>query len=562
MGMLRLPINESELFRKLSMVIKKQFIVMKNILKISLIGLLMLSLVGLFSSCDDDDNLGSPDRLFRPVIKESSMGGTWIRLEWDKYEGANSFNIQMSVDSFETVVREVETDTTFYLFEDLDYDTNYQLRIRSLGNGINSDYYVNDNIKTSDYPTKLYSLGAEDIIDNRARIKWEDAVYDSLRIFRNDTIETTVALADEDNTKGVIILRDLTPESSYVVRAYTAGEYMGKKSFETLPNEIFEGAVVDLREYTIEESYSLLKADSVSNWDALYPEGYTIVLAGGTTYSIDTSIEFSTNINIVTGLTLDGFASFAIASNFDVTADAELDYIRFKNVNFTEHPDKPKESGHFGGTYLFNFDKGGVVLGELGFENCGIRYKRGVIRMKASTTIDKFIMNNCVVDSIGGYGVLNFDHAESYGGDVIISNSTISHAEKFVSARKTPSLNSVTLENITTYFMPKNSGDYILDLEKKEVPGGVLIKNSIFGPAWGGTSRGYRAADGVTVTVDKSYRTSDQKWSVDEENVQLNPIDLEDFGKDSDEVFTNPSNNDYSVTDPSLIGRIGDPRWW
>src|SRR5690554_3635300 len=107
---------------------------MKNKIKISLLGLLMLLLVGLFSGCDDDDNLSTADRLFRPIIKKSSYSGTWIRLEWDKYEGANLFNLQLSVDSFETVLRNVETDTTFYLFEDLDYDTSYQLRIRSLGN--------------------------------------------------------------------------------------------------------------------------------------------------------------------------------------------------------------------------------------------------------------------------------------------------------------------------------------------------------------------------------------------------------------------------------------------
>lgn len=103
-------------------------------------------------------------------------------------------------------------------------------------------------------------------------------------------------------------------------------------------------------------------------------------------------------------------------------------------------------------------------------------------------------MNNCFVDSIAGYGVLNFDHDASFGGDIIVSNSTISHTQKFIVARKTPSIHSVTIEHVTACFMPNGSGDYMLDLENKEVPGGVLIKNSIFGPAWGSeTSRGIRS---------------------------------------------------------------------
>ncbi|HLW10770.1 MAG TPA: DUF5123 domain-containing protein [Fermentimonas sp.] len=537
---------------------------MKNKIKISLLGLLMLSLVGLFSGCDDDDNLGTADRLFRPIIKKSSYSGTWIRLEWDKYEGANLFNLQLSVDSFETVLRNVETDTTFYLFEDLDYDTSYQLRIRSLGNEISSDYFVNENIKTSDYPTRLMTPSAEDVIDNRARIKWNEDVYDSLVISRNDTLVATIVLTEEQNTDGEVVISSLAPETSYIVRAYTGGEYMGKKSFSTVASQVFEGNVVDLRERDEEESFDILSQEFIDDLSIQYPDGFTIVLSGGTTYGLNSILQLSTSVKFITGLSLKGFAVMAVANNFDLVANAEVDALQFEKIIFTDHPDKPRNAdGNFGGTYIFNFGNGGAVVGELSFENCDIRYKRGVVRMKASATIDKFIINNCFVDSIAGYGVLNFDHAESFGGDIIISNSTISHTQRFISARKTPSINSVTLENITACFMPNGSGDYILDLEDKEVPGGILIKNSIFGPAWGGTSRGFRAAAGVTVTVDKSYRTSDQKWSVDAEtNAPLNPIDLEDFGKTSDEVFANPSANDYSVTDPSLVSRIGDPRWW
>lgn len=231
---------------------------MKKNIKLSLSGLLVLSLFGLFTGCDDEENLGTPDRLFRPVVKETTYSGTWIRVEWDKYEGAHLFNLQLSVDSFETVLHDVETDTTFYTFEDLDYDTNYQLRIRSMGSSLNSDFFVGENIKTSDYPTRLVTPGAEDVIDNRARIKWTEAQYDSLVVSRNDTLVATVVLTEADHAAGEVILSQLTPETTFVVKAYSGGEYMGKKSFTTVPSQLFEGDVVDLRELTEEESYELL----------------------------------------------------------------------------------------------------------------------------------------------------------------------------------------------------------------------------------------------------------------------------------------------------------------
>lgn len=535
---------------------------MKQLMKISLVGLLTLSLAGVFSACDEEEQLGTPDRLFRPVVKETSYSGTWIRMEWDRYEGAETFQLQLSVDSFATVLSEVETDTTFYLFEDLDYDTEYQIRVRSIGTLLSSEFFVAENITTSDYPTKLVSPGAEDVIDNRARIRWEEAVYDSLRVFRNDTLQFTMALSEAENTAGQVVLRGLVPEQPYIVRAYADGEYMGKKAFATLAPEVFEGAVVDLREYSNEESYSLLKADSVAVWEALYPEGYTVVLAGGATYSIDTGIEFATNVRFVTGLSLDGFARFAISSNFDAAAGAQLDYLRFEKVVFTEHVDKPKEGDHFGATYVFNFGTGGANVGELVFENCDIRYKRGVIRMKSPTTLGRFVMNNCVVDSISGYGVLNLDNSEVVCGDVVVSNSTIGHAQKFIVARKAISLESVTLENVTTYHTPNGSGDYFLDLENKSVPGGVLVKNSLFGPAWTSEiARGIRSMD-APVTVEKSYRTSDLKWGLDENNNLIYPLDLTDSGKTSVETFADVDNNDFTLIDKSLSGSVGDPRWW
>lgn len=538
---------------------------MKNIIKIKHTLLVLIAVMISFVACDDKDDYGTPERLFRPVIKETSYSGTWIRAEWDRYEGAKSFNLELSTDSFATILRSVETDTIFYLFEDLEYDTDYQLRIQAVGSGITSKFFVNETIKTSDYPTKLTTPSSADVIDKKARIRWEDDSYDSLVVFVDNEWFSKVDVSPADNEKGQIVISSLEPETNYVVRAYSEGNYMGKKQFRTSVEEVFEGNIVDLRDLDSEESYTKINADYISELEALYPEGVTVVLAGGVTYEIKSTIKFTTPFRFITGLSLDGFAKMQISANFDVLGDAQISKLYFQKIVFTDHPDKPRTDGHYGGTYLFNFDGGGARVGELLFDNCDIRYKRGVVRAKAGATIERFIMHNCFVDSIGGYGIFNLDHDASFADDIIIKNSTFAYCEKFIAARKTPHINSILLENITVYKVPNGTGDYYMDLENKTVPGGVTVKNSIFGPSIGATSHGIRFSKevNVDVTVDKSYSTSDQAWTPNAETgMPANPIDLEKLSKSSAEIFANPAELDFTIIDASLKNKAGDPRWW
>ncbi|MGQ1948596.1 DUF5123 domain-containing protein [Geofilum sp. OHC36d9] len=537
---------------------------MNNLFKIGLFWLLTISLSGALTSCDDDEELGSPDRLFRPVVNETSSGGTWIRAEWNRYQGAIEFNLQLSADSFVTILRDINVDTTFYQFDDLAYDTEYQMRIRSIGVELESEFFVNENIRTSDYPTKLMTPGAEDVIDNRARIKWSEVEYDSLVVFRNDTAVSTVVLTEEQNASKEAVITKLTPENSYVVRAYLDGEYMGKKSFTTVASQVFSGEVIDLREYSDEESLNLLSSDSIVAWSALYPAGFTVVLSGGTVYELTSTLAFSTNVHFVTGLSLNGFAVFSVKNNFDAEPDALIDSLKFEKIVFTDHPDAPRTASNFGSTYVFNFGQGGAVIDKISFESCDIRYKRGVLRAKTATTINSILMNNCFVDSIAGYGVLNFDNSAVVAGDIVITNSTFAYVEKFIVASKALSLNSLTLDQVTTYKVPKGTGNYFFDLDGKVVPGGVTISNSIFGAPESDSANGIRS-DGANLTLNKAYRTSDLSWTTVDgtpSTAEKYPMDLENIGATSVETFVNPEVNDFTLIDKDLKGKVGDSRWW
>lgn len=539
---------------------------MKNIIKYSFVALIITICTGFLASCNDEDDLGSPDRLFRPQIGETTVGGTFIKLKWDRYAGAEKYDIEISVDSFVTSLKKVEVDTTEYTFEGLDYDTRYQLRIRSIGSNIMSDYFVSTDITTSDYPTRLQIPSVEDVIDTQARISWTDVAYNTLKVYHADTLFTTITIDPSDNDAKKKIITKLLPNKSYVVKAYIdidgKEDYQGKRSFKTAAAQIFDGDVVDLRDLSDEESLNYITKAYVDELAVLYPQGVTVVLKGGATYNIKEAIFLSSDIKFVTGLSLNGYASMAIDANFAAAPSSTVNNIKFEKIFFTEGSTKKRTDSEFGGTYLFNFNQADGNVDKLTIQDCIIKYKRGVIRQQTTCTINTLTINNCVIDSIGGYGVINNSNDNSYIKDIKVTNSTISHAQKLFVGAKKLGINSLYVENVTTCYTPAASS-YLFDYNGNSIPGGVTIKSCVFGMGWNGAVHGIRSKTS-SLTVDKSYCTSDLSWVVAVgATVPTAPIDdLINLNLTTTELFKNPDQIDFTVTDERIRSKVGDPRWW
>jgi hypothetical protein len=232
---------------------------------------------------------------------------------------------------------------------------------------------------------------------------------------------------------------------------------------------------------------------------------------------------------------------------------------------------KTKTDGNYGGTYLFNLNQSAGNLNKLILEGCDIKYKRGVVRMQTTATIGNISMNNCLCDSIGGYGVINNGNAASRINDIVVSNSTFAHCDKLFVGGQALGINSITISNITTYCAPVGAG-YFLDYNTNLVPGGITITNSVFGPGFTGSGvatialaavNGMRSA-ATNVTVSNCFKTSDLTWSVNAVTlVPVAPItDFTDLGAASTSIFGNVATGNYTVTDSRLDKKIGDPRWW
>ena len=122
---------------------------MKNIFKTILLTAAVSTGMTTFIGCSDDD-LSGPDGLFRPIISEDNVEhgltadkSPYMIINWDNYNTANMYRVTISAnDGSDT--RTIETSELQYRFDDLSYDTEYNISINSANttNGLTSKIFT------------------------------------------------------------------------------------------------------------------------------------------------------------------------------------------------------------------------------------------------------------------------------------------------------------------------------------------------------------------------------------------------------------------------------------
>jgi len=526
------------------------------------------------ASCSDDCNESSMSRLFRPIINaDNVIAGLdadtipYLTMTWDNYTSANQYTISLtSEDGLENFTQTV--DTTTVTFNNLSFDKNYNISI-SAGNtqtGLESRAYTL-TATTSDFPTLLQPLSSTDIIDVMSRVNWDTkdgaTKYDSLCVYKssNDSLVYKLVPTETQLANGNALLEQMEPSTNYYVAAYTGGAYKGKRSFKTTASESYEGTVADFRSLSDEESLGAITTDTLKALVEQYPDqDITIVLKGGVDYQIETvKLPQTTGvIKFVTGLTLSGNAVFKVDGNFDVSNGNTTGGVSFEKIFFDEGIDKKKTAGNYGGTYIFN-PNAAAEIGSVDFKSCTIKYKRGVARFR-KTSVKTFTMDDCIADSIGGYGIVNLDAAGSTVTNIVISNSTFSHCDVMFSAASKNAYippSSIKIENCTfAYFC--NNGKCLFDYDKNKV-GEITLKNCMFGIAKS-SLQGWKGETAPNPT--DCYVTSDFEWKVAEGATEpAAAFEVTTLKTDMSKTFKDPEHSDFSIID-SGANNIGDPRWY
>ena len=561
--------------------------------------------LGTLVSCEDDDE-STLSGLFRPVINENDNivhgldddNSPYMIINWDNYSNANQYVVKIEAnDGSDT--REITTDTTFYRFDKLQYDKEYNISISSANTVTNLTSKPFTLTTTSlDYPTMLSTPSASDIIDVAARIRWnENADYDKLAIYKDDTDELVKEVTVSGDMLSALstIIDELEPRTTYRVEAYKNGEYKGKKRFTTTAAENFSGSVIDLRlvHDTIAKTY--FNSDQLAfDVEAAQGQDLTYVLKGGFQYKISGGTALpatAQKIKFVTGLTLEGNATFLQSGGFTMASEAEINEVEFEKIDFisdrTNGGDYAVATNHdkgWGGRQVFNVNGTKATMKNLIYTSCSFTGYRAVCRAQSDKdNVNNITFNGCVINCIGDQGVITTTNKAADWQSVTMKNCTVTNIVMLCDLRSTKETLKFNIENCTFCYAPiettANGNTPMFRLGSGNVD--LTVKNTLFGPAMMTTDAGgteiftytpgtvgsiFLAGTPANLNVDNSYKTN-FAWTDlgTEEAPKTYPLDgLSDLSLSETELWSNPTKGVFNIIGSQTgvdFKILGDARW-
>lgn len=494
-----------------------------------------------------------PVRLFRPVLTRALVADSnAIQATFTDISAAESYVLQLSRDTFKTIDLTLTVDTNVVSIENLRWDQLYQLQVRSIASDTmyNSRWSYLGGVKTPKFPSILKSPTISDLTEEAIRVSWTNlgATVTSIKVLKTDSsLVREVPLTATDVANQFRVIGGLSANTSYIVMLYSGAALRGYDLFTT--KAPLAGTIVDLR--SVEGRPSVLQ-DTIPFVEA----GTTILLKRGVTYTITGGTPISKAVTIMSGadLSVTTRAEILFSSNFNFTEGSTIDYIDFNDVVL--------RGDNFASRYVFNTTAGANV-GRISLRNSLIEIFRGIVRLQSgNTTVSDFVVDNCIIDSIAGYGVITVDNVTCKAENISITNTTIYKAEKVVTSRQNS--NSVLIENCTVNEAPR-AGNYLVDYSTSgtnNVTSGITITNCIFGSPknFEVGVRGIRAGTSTSVIATNNYATSDYSLAA---TTPLPIPNLIMYTKPSTQVWESPLTGNFRIIDPAFPGRntAGDPRW-
>jgi len=529
----------------------KKYLNIKTILITLFVGIIWIA------GCKKEETLPEAPRLFRPVVNGQITGsGNWLGASWTKVKGATGYVAEISRDSFKTVASSKTVDTNSAIFENLEWLTIYQIQVKALAadETKNSGYSLLGARITEKFPSIMNTPATQDILDKAVLLNWtnKDAPVTNMKVTlkSNGSLVKDVPLDARDISNKYKVIGGLLPKTTYVITLYSGTAVRGYETITTREQIIVGTNITDLSQET---NADVLTSAYISS---LNP-GTLIILKRGMVYNITGTVNIDRSVSFVSEVNF--FAPPAklnLAGNFNLVASATaIPEISFKTIDLIGNA-----TDGYPSRYVFNINTVSSV-DKITIDDCKIKAVRGVLRTQAGPKINSVTINNCVIDSISNYGVVNCDNASASIQNVSLTNSTVSDAQKLFVSKS--NLTSVLIENCTFYAVPL-SPNYFLDYNTFTVTNGVIIKNSIFSAGKPSaatppvlTVNGFRPAT-TNITSAGNFKTADLLWTGATELPGLG-----DYSGTSAALFKDPAKDDFTIIDTKFSGKstAGDPRW-
>lgn len=532
----------------------------------------------MFSACEKDDEAFERTRLFRPVLSQEGLTSeeNTILVNLGAFKDAESYTIEVSRDTFQTVEYTIETDTNFVVIdkelvgEELLWDAIYQIRAQAHADDPQYDSKVADlgNVRTQRFPTILEIPAAYDVIDTAARVTWvtAGAPVTGIKVFAADDSRLTTPLfeerpvTEEEREAEVAIVSGLDPETEYQVALYSEDQLRGWVRYTTKVRDIDPTApgVIDLRG---DEN-----PQAVSNTVASAPDGAIILISRGSFYEFpEDNLNKSITIRAAYGFGEDKAQLFT-TGNWDIDDNSNIDHIRFIGLEL--------RGEDYTGDYVFNPNRENVYVGEVLFDDCEITNFRGIMRIRTSVVVDEYKIHNSLVDSIGGYAIMTTDtdfadENTAHVNNIELVNSTFNYIDTGIQSRM--GSESILIENCTFNNFIGNGGRFFRyrgDEGHNNVTNGITIRNSIFGHSWDTSGEeDYGCIRGRAEGLENTNFTVDNVWGTSNfelcDGSEIPGFPSFRYSGTAQELWLAPEEMDFNFRDRSFGGRTnsGDPRW-
>lgn len=535
----------------------KKFI--SHAISFSRIGLLTLLVASIYA-CNKEETQGPPTSLTQMTSgiaiahADTSLVLSWTpglaAWEGDDRQTTLSYEVQVSTDSTfsdaDQNAFDFETDSISLFLGDQEITPlqKYFARVRTVASsGTGSSGWMSTpgfQLKPIDLfrPIKVWDLTQDAAILGFAR----HGELTTLVVEKADGGERQEFDVDDDNMISKLV-EGLSPGQKYVAKLFRADERsLGILEFST-KKTVEAAGYVDLRG----SSDPMILQNTLNT----VPAGSTIALKRGMTYTITETFKLNRGVTVKSEPGFGRQAHIIMSSSFDIDASEPIDVIRFEDVEIT---------GDIGGTYVFNLSAPSTV-NKIELEACRISDQRGVMRLKDAGTkaVSDYVINNSIVQNIGGYGVLTVDNEAATVNNVHLTNSTFINAEwiaRYGNGVRSD-LNAMVIESSTFFNAPHNS-KYMIDMQRTgSTIGSFLVSNTLFGYTKG--SRPFNRFTPSTISVTNSFATSDANWD------RGLIAGVTAHSATSEQVFaapdkTNFANSDLTIIDEALF-TVGDPRW-
>lgn len=500
---------------------------------------------------------------------------------------------------------------TTYLLENLESETEYYARIKSVGEGKESRWIYYDNCGTFKTNKEQILKTPTDITDSSITVTWEEnCTVTSLRIYNDKGYDQTILLENTELQNCSITIQGLDPMTAYTIEIYNGERMRGTITVNTEAGELSQVTVDNITENSVQltcetifDGYTLVTDGTIpteaeqtigdattvdvtgltgntkyeiylfndgiivgkASFTTLrgYPAGYTVVAissetdfvgkitsaSGNVVFTIPEGADWNIgSVNINEDDNIDNFIIWGEGTN---KAKLNISLTIKGNIQTAEIYNlkltTEKSSDGWNKTYLINYQDDGKTFGSLKVEKCDVLETGDGVRFKQSS------------GSITGGIEINDCFFNGFMDSAIMLGELKVSMAGGVKIKNSTFVNGqggnymFRSKNIAFDFTAENCTFYLTnknDVYSDDKKGSTFtVKNCLFG---GSVSDKVKVlSDGGTFTVTDSYSASDIVWSKD--------YGVKSITLSTSELFPDMANGNYKAADSYSI--YGDQNW-